>query len=268
MAWTPIIGVGMSLNRVQEYINGLDFRGWRPSGLVVHNTGAPSLAEWHKVSGETRMKNLEHYFKNIRGWPSAPHAFVADDLIWPFTPFDKPGTHSPSWNGTRIGIEMVADFSREDDDAGPGLKVKMNTVALFGMLHRKLGIDPETIKLHKEDPKTTHDCPGKDFNKVEFIRLVQEWMGHGGDHDDKKLPIDDVPVQPKQRLGTISVPNDVLNVREKSSASSTIVGRLEDRRLISILGEAQNGNTKWLRIDAQGLKGWVAARFVKYNTGG
>jgi hypothetical protein len=183
MRWQPIIGRGMTVDRMQNYIDGLQFLKWKPSFMVLHNTGAPTLAQWHKVSGETRMQNLQDYFRG-RGWSAGPHAFVADDLIWPFTPFTVPGVHSPSWNGTSLGVEMVADFATENPNAGAGLKVKQNTVALFAMLHAKLGINPDTIKLHKDDPLTTHDCPGHlmAIQKDAFIAAVHQYMGSEGEH--------------------------------------------------------------------------------------
>lgn len=232
--------------------------------MVVHNTGAPTLKQWHMVTGETRMRNLTHYFRDQRGWSSAPHAFVADDFVWPFTPFNRPGTHSPSWNGTKLGIEMVGDFSTEDDDAGAGLKVKLNTVALFAMLHLKLGLNPDSILLHKEDPRTTHDCPGKDFNKQEFIGLVKDWMNHAGDlpHDPGVIVGTPKP-KPLTKVVVTHTPGDILNLRDKPSASGRLIQRLKDGTPLTVLGSEMNRSTKWLRVEAAGLSGWVSAQFTK-----
>lgn len=262
MAWTKIVGKGMKLPELQNFIDAMEFKTWRPNGLVLHNTGAPRLSQWHIVSGAIRMRNLENYYKNQRGWSSAPHAFVADDFVWPFTPFNARGTHSPSWNGTKIGIEMVGDFSTEDPTAGPGLKVYTNTVALFGMLHAKLGLDPDTIKLHKEDPRTTHDCPGKNISKAKFIEDVKEWMGHGGDLHEPELPI--LPESPDHLPkidGVVTgVPaGDYLNVRDRGGASGQVLYTLNNGDPVAILGSEMNGETKWYRLAV----GWASARFIK-----
>jgi hypothetical protein len=47
-----------------------------------------------------------------------------------------------------------------------------------------LGFDPIGMKLHREDPATTHACPGKNVRKLEVIQEVQDLMAerHGGDH--------------------------------------------------------------------------------------
>lgn len=263
MTWKGIDGRGLTLPQLQIHIDALPATTWA-SGMTLHNTAAPTLSQWSAVNAERRIKNLENYFKNERGWSSGPHAFVDDIFVWLFTRFTDKGTHSPSWNGTRIGIEMIGDFSYEDDDSGRGLKVKKNTVALFAMLHTKYGWDPQTIKLHKEDPRTDHDCPGKDVDKAEFISLVQEYMGEGGDHDVEVLPIFDAPPkQPEERHGVVRVPpNDHLNIRSASSASAPIIATLKVNEDVTILGEAMNVKTKWFRVKAGGPIGWAAARFI------
>jgi hypothetical protein len=53
-----------------------------------------------------------------------------------------------------------------------------------------LGIDPQTMRLHKEDPKTTHACPGRNVSKADIIQEVQETMvnRHPGE-DPMELPV-------------------------------------------------------------------------------
>src|SRR5438067_1496682 len=133
MTWKGIVGMGMTIPQFSEHVHALDFRSWKPSFMVLHNTGAPKLSQWHAVSGQNRMANLENYYKNEQRWSAGPHAFVADDLIWPFTPFTTPGVHTPSWNGISLGIELVGDYGVEDDDSGLGLKAKTNAVAVFAI---------------------------------------------------------------------------------------------------------------------------------------
>lgn len=271
MTWTPIVGKAFTIPQLKIYINSLKFTTFKPSLIVWHNTALPTIEQWEKtakqdkakglVPGITRIKNLETYFKG-QGWPSGPHWFVFSDVVWAFTPSTKKGTHSPSWNGTSIGIEMIADFSREDDENGAGLLIKKNTIALTAMLCEKLGLDPDTsIKLHKEDKRTTHDCPGKNIavDKEKMVDSVVEYMGHGGEHTGETP-------QPKQTTGIVKVPaNDTLNLRETSSASSKIIAKLKPNTKIVILNEAMNGTTKWFYISYGSFKGWVSAKYIKEN---
>jgi len=63
--------------------------------------------------------------------------------------------------------------------------VRENTVAALATLHAWIGLDPCTLRFHKEDPKTTHrECPGKNVDKNDLIRRVQERLFEkaGGEH--------------------------------------------------------------------------------------
>lgn len=262
--WKGIDGRPMSLPQLQEHINSLPATTWA-SGMTLHNTAAPTLSQWTPENRAQRIKNLEVFFRDERGWSSGPHAFVDDVFVWLFTRFTDKGTHSPSWNGTRLGIEMVGDFRKGVDDpkTGRGLAVVKNTVALFAMLHTKYGWDPANIKLHKEDPRTTHDCPGNLIVKSTFIGMVQEYMGHAGDIPHE-LPEETAPPKPGTAAHVVNVPaNDVLNVRENSSASSKIIGTLQNGAALMVLSAAMNGKTQWDRIEAEQGKGWVNAHYIK-----
>lgn len=264
-------GKARTIIEMQEYVERLPPTTWA-SGMVLHNTAAPTMGQWTPDNRAQRILNLEKYFRDDRGWPSGPHAFVDyfNDGIWVFTPFTEKGTHSPSWNGTRLGIEMIGDFSLEDDDTGLGLQVKKNTVALFAMMHTRYGWNPETIKLHKEDPRTTHDCPGKDVDKNEFIELVQEYMGHAGEHSNWPDPSIEIIATPAAvpllpfKVGTVTVPpGDSLTLRETPSVGSRNMGALPNGTILKTFSEEMNGKTRWLRVETpMGYKGWVAARYI------
>lgn len=269
MAWKGIdalsaSGRGRTIAEEQVFIDKLPSTSWA-SGMVLHNTAAPNLKQWTPTNRAQRILNLERYFRDDRGWSSAPHAFVDDEFIWNFTPFIERGTHSPSWNGTKLGIEMVGDFDVESDETGRGALVIKNTVALFAMLHTKYGWDPDGIRLHKEDPRTTHDCPGKNVNKQDFINMVREYMGEGGEH----VPIPDTTdghIQ-KFKLGTVAVPlDDTLTLRAGSSASSERRGGVPNGIILKVLSESMNGKTKWYRVETPaGFEGWVNAAYVTIN---
>lgn len=271
MSWTPTIKKAFSITDLKIYINNLDFSNWKPSLIVWHNTGLPTIQQWEKSyqsdisksinpPGSTRINNLESYFRDNQHWSAGPHFFVYKDKVWAFTPANKKGVHSPSWNGISIGIEMVGDFAIEDDESGIGLQIKNNTIALTAILCEKLGLNPEVaIKLHKEDKATTHDCPGKHIaeDKFKMVQSVLEYMGQGGEHTG-----DILETQAVKKFGLVRVP-DFLNLREKSSASSRVLVKLLPNVKLEILNEAQNGKTKWYLVDFENIKGWVSAQYIK-----
>lgn len=266
MAWRGRpTALQLTIPQFATYIEKLQFTGsFRPSGMVLHNTAVPSLERWKQFPVNHWLKGLPEFYKS-QGWSSMPHAFVDDAMIYVTVDFNVQGTHTPSWNGTRLGIEMVADFAKEDDDepGSPGFKVKMNTVALFALVHKRMGWDPETIKLHKEDPATDHDCPGKNIDKKEFIRLVTEYMGEAGEHSADWSDVADNPPVFSERKGWVSVSaGDTLNMRSSASASSSIVTTLSDGAEVKVKNEAKNGATLWYFVDAGGKSGWVAGKYV------
>jgi hypothetical protein len=124
--------------------------------------------------------NLESYYRDQQGWSAGPHLFVADDFIWVFTALTTSGVHSPSWNGISWGVEIVGNYEQEPFSPG----VRENAVDALAVLHAVRGIGPDTLRFHKEDPKTTHkNCPGKNIDKADPIQRVLDRMNaEAGEH--------------------------------------------------------------------------------------
>jgi N-acetylmuramoyl-L-alanine amidase-like protein len=178
--WKGIVGQGFSTDAFQHYVDTIAFDTWRPQFVVLHNTAIPNLTDWHAVPGDARMRGLEHYYRDLQHWSAGPHLFVADDLIWVFTPLTVSGVHSPSWNSISYGLEMVGDYEVEPFSAA----VRGNAVNALTTLHAALGMDPGSLRLHKEDPRTTHNCPGKNVDKADMIQAVSAALAalEPGDH--------------------------------------------------------------------------------------
>lgn len=177
--WKGIVGKSFTSPAFVTYVSGLSFPAWRPQFVVVHNTGDPTLTTWKTLPGARWMKGLERYYRDEQKWSAGPHLFVADDLIWVFTPLDTPGVHAPSWNGVSWGVEIVGDYDHEPFSAAS----RTNALSALTTLHAALGLDPATLKFHREDPKTTHKhCPGVNIRKATMVkelrsRLVLESAG-------------------------------------------------------------------------------------------
>jgi N-acetylmuramoyl-L-alanine amidase CwlA len=175
--WWPIVGEGFLPDNFAEYISTVDMcefesrlGAWKPQFVVLHNTAVPTFKQWHDISGRDRMNNLEHYYRDELRWTAGPHLFIADDLIWVFTPINVRGIHSPSWNHTSWGVELVGDYEKEE--LLP--IVKSNAITAIAALCQKCNLAADTLRLHHEDPLTTHKgCPGKNVIKQEFINGIQ-----------------------------------------------------------------------------------------------
>jgi peptidoglycan hydrolase-like protein with peptidoglycan-binding domain len=208
--WKGIVGRSFKPNEFDDYVRELVMSDWKPTFIVLHNTSEPRLSQWHSTPGDQRMRNLEEYYRNPDpktgkpAWSAGPHLFIADDVIWVFTPLTTSGIHSPSWNSTSWGVEMVGEFDEEPFDE----RVRDNTISALASLHAKLGLDPSGLRLHKEDPKTSHrDCPGKNVSKSDVIERVIKRIPalHAGEH----LPIKDVDV--KVAIGEVVLQSSELN---------------------------------------------------------
>lgn len=188
--WKGIVGRTFTPKEFDAYCHELQWTAWRPSFIVVHNTAIPSLSQRPNGLSKQQILNLEAFYRNTQKWKAGPHLFIDDKQIWVFTPLTVSGTHSPSWNKVALGIEMLGNYEKEPFDSGRGLQVRKNTVAAMATLCAILGIEPHTTKIHREDPLTTHACPGKNVRKLEIIQEVQDLMiaRHAGEHPIKPVP--------------------------------------------------------------------------------
>jgi hypothetical protein len=142
------------------YLSSLNLTDWKPEFVVLHNTGAPTLAQRPQGFLPQHMINLAEYYSGL-GWHAGPHFFCDQNGIWAFSRADRPGVHSPSWNEISWGVEMLGDYDSEDFASGPGALVAENAVFLLAALSQRAGLDSHTMRLHRWDPKTSHkDCPG------------------------------------------------------------------------------------------------------------
>lgn len=201
--WAGTVGLAFTPEGFEEYLKSLGAAPSWPQFIALHNTDAPTLKSWHDKpqnvpAGSTRTRqrllNLTHDYRDLQHWHAGPHLFVDDEFIWVFTPLDKPGIHSPSWNKLAWAIEMVGDYDHEPLSEG----VRQNTVAALASLSEWRGLDPGTMRLHKEDPRTTHaNCPGKNVVKADMIEATRRAMLVEGEHSPKaeEAPTD-VPAAP------------------------------------------------------------------------
>jgi len=175
-------GEAMSRDEFATHVKQLAKQHW-VKHLVLHNSGAPNMRQARNTPGgfRQRVKNLEHYYKNQKKWAGGPHGFIFEDgNIYLGTPLDSRGTHSPSFNGDGLGFEMMADFRPGIDDptTGGGFVIYDTAAFVFATICSAWGLPPDgdTIKLHKEDRRTSHDCPGALVTKPAFLAMVRGYM--------------------------------------------------------------------------------------------
>lgn len=166
---------------------------WRPRGAVLHNTDAPTLAQFYKgphgaISGPQRVKNMWESYRH-QGWSGGPHLVITDREIILANALWLKGVHSPSYNATFWGIEMAGSYETKEQFS---TLVRDNTVRALAALYAMLGHEPDnsTFHFHKEDTRTTHrTCPGKNVgSKPAWIKMIHDQMAklHPGGCEDCK----------------------------------------------------------------------------------
>lgn len=181
MNWKGIINQNFTPESFLEYVRGLVWDEWVPEFITLHHTAEPSLANRPQGFNQRSMLGLQSYYRDEQGWSAGPHLFVDDQPagIWVFTPLTVQGVHAVSFNRESLGLEMLGNYDLEDFDSGRGALVRNNAVVAIAILSLTLGIDPESMMCHRDDPKTTKSCPGNNVDKAAFILAVKDCITKG-----------------------------------------------------------------------------------------
>lgn len=177
MAFT-IVGKKFTPDEFDAYIKALKKPGplsFRPSGVTLHHTAAPSLEQAHGIITHERIINLLSYYRDERNWKAGPHLFVDTEGIWVFTPLSLRGIHARSFNRNRWGLEMLGDY----DDETPDQDVLYNATRAMAALLRRINKAESAINFHRDDPKTDKSCPGTKISKSDIRgRVAALLAGH------------------------------------------------------------------------------------------
>lgn len=178
MAKIPYVGKRFTIDTFRAYLEGVAFTGFKPKYVVLHHTASPSLAMRPQGFTDQHLKNLLHYYETTMGWSGAPHLFIDDraDGIIVFQRLDRKGVHAKSFNSDSWGIEMLGYYDKEPFHTGRGAKVRDNAMAALAAMCERIGVGADTIKFHRDDPKTTKSCPGRLVDKADVVRRVAALM--------------------------------------------------------------------------------------------
>lgn len=174
--------LGFTQPEFAEYVKSVagKYSSFKPIGCVLHNTYLPNLAKvdyYLNNNKWTQAQLVDNWWQSyIRmGWYSGPHLFIFRDKIFVGCPLWERGTHSPSYNSSYFGIEMIGDYSTEilPDD------IKSNaTFAIASLFKFKIKMPAKawTFRYHGEDPRTSHKgCPGKNVGlKTDWITNIND----------------------------------------------------------------------------------------------
>lgn len=181
-SWSNFSGKSFDLQAFRAYVLTIKWIGWKPQGIVFHNTGAPTLKQWVEWGPEhdQRILNLKHLYQDTDHWHAGPHIFSGRSHCTEFTRLTVPGVHASCFNPTHLGIEMPGDFSVEPFSSGDGALVQDNTAAIAAALYSMLGLTPDLPRaylFHKDCPADHHNCPGAHVDRTAFRELIKHKMG-------------------------------------------------------------------------------------------
>jgi hypothetical protein len=271
----PYVGRRFTPKEFEKYLSEVKFTGFKPQFVTLHHTAIPSLAQRIEGFEDLHLKNLLSYYQDQLGWTGAPHVFIDDreDGIIVFQRLDKKGVHARSFNSISWGIEMLGNYDSEAFDAGRGAKVRDLSMQCLAMMCKRLGVKAETIRFHRDDPKTNKTCPGTKVTKIDVVARVANLMKQPvaeetGSEDRAEWSvffpsgIELKPVHSKDGRPIVKL-RDVVNVLSPGGTFSLLSGGLQEKWTskkgkASFIGVAQ--------IDEVG-KSWAFLRDVTDATG-
>ena len=166
------VGKVWTAESFREYLTGIKKPVYAKS-ITLHHTGAPSLSQRKNGFIIQHIHNIRSFYESL-GWNRGPHLFIDEDQIFGMTPLTVSGIHAVSFNKNSIGIEILGEYDTEDPTSGRGLECMKNAAAVVKILGEWLDIplNENTVKFHRDDPKTKKSCPGKKVQKDWFLSLV------------------------------------------------------------------------------------------------
>lgn len=169
----------MTRKEFEMYLSSLQFTSFTPSFVTLHHTASPSLAQRPHGFTQQHLLNLLDYYQNTMGWNGGPHVFIDDqeDGIIVFQRMDRRGVHAVSFNKNSWGVEMLGYYDHEDFDSGRGKTVRDNAMQALAIMCKHIGVKANTIKFHRDDPKTTKTCPGTKVSKAYVTHAVEVLLG-------------------------------------------------------------------------------------------
>lgn len=184
------------LDALQEHLDSASMT-WA-SSVTFHHTAFPDLQMRPSGLKAAHLRNIRHYYENVKGWSAGPHLFIDEDQIWPMTPLGEPGVHARSFNMSSVGIEVLGNYDLDDPFTGRGLACWRLAAKAGAMVLERLGIplNSNSVKFHRDDPRTSKTCPGSKVTKEWVINLMR-------DKSSPALPADEVKLLVEERIRNI-----------------------------------------------------------------
>ena len=242
-----------------------------PKGIMVHSTGAnnPWLKRYVPDDGRLGHNQYNNHW-NMSGVGACVHGFIgkmADGTIATYQtlPWNWRGWHSASGkkgsaNNTHISFEICEDGLT---DATYFRAVFNEAAELCAYLCKMYNLNPLTdIICHSEGHTmgiasnhgdVMHWFPKHGENMDTFRQKVYELVNEEFKWNESKVDY----------VGTVSVKNDVLNIRKQPMVGATIIGKHADGDTVNICAQTDNG---WYRVEYPTIgTGYINSAYVSVS---
>ena len=215
-----------------NFVLAKDFGPLPPQTSFLHHTWRPAREDWR---GLESLLAIKAYYERQRwtdeqgqvhsGWTAGPHLFIADDGIWLFSDMANDGVGVIGHNHRSLHLEMVGDY----DSRLPSGKTWANTVTALGILHIRLGLNPQSLMFHRDFSHKT--CPGRSVSKEWVIPQVEAWVNDFSKQQSLRNAVMD---QARRLLYPIVNPDAALY---KKSQERGLLGALSDEWTVDASGQ-------------------------------
>ena len=143
-----------------------------PKFVTIHHAGVTWKAA---VTPEAFVRNMQAWGQTDKGWPDLPYHFLIapDGRIFEGRPLEyEPESNTKYPLAGNIGVELMGNFEEQRPDP----RQVAACVKLTAWLCGRYGIDPATVRGHKDAAKGQTSCPGKDFDRYLRDGQLHRWV--------------------------------------------------------------------------------------------
>jgi hypothetical protein len=228
-----------------------------PNRLTIHHTVTPNN---DSMSMPARMRQIQNFHINSRGWCDIGYHFLIgqDGRVYQGRVENILGAHAAGANTNNVGISFIGTFtSSAPSDAMMGAAARiMNAMSRT----YRITLDRSKVQGHRQVGSTSTACPGDAlYNRL--TSLIDRARTGGGSTGGGSTG-----------GGTTTAPcslvksnADTLNIRPDPNTSRSPIGTMSlnqtASRLETVTGQSVSGNTRWYRINRNGVVGYISGEY-------
>jgi hypothetical protein len=227
-----------------------------PNRLTVHHTVTPNN---DSMSMPARMRQIQNFHINSRGWCDIGYHFLIgqDGRVYQGRVENILGAHAAGANTNNVGISFIGTFT----SAAPSDAMMGAAARIMNAMSRTYGIalDRNKVQGHRQVGSTDTSCPGDAlYNRLSSLidRARGATSGGGGGSTGGGS---------SASCSLVKSNADSLNIRPDPNTNRSPIGTMTlnqtASRLETVTGQSVSGNTRWYRINRNGVVGYISGEY-------